>query len=154
MIHLLKGVVDRIDHEWQEVIDHAKDQCSFAKGDVHIVEERHCSKGAQQHIDPHWQYEKHCHNLGCAILAVGHEIGCRITNENAHHGGYQGYAYRIDERIDRIGLKEELLEIAQGEALVIDKRIISYQEKWRNDKDGHEDDVRDSPCRPVTHEPN
>ena len=92
-VHLLQGVVDRVNHEWDEVVDHTEQEGALTQRKVGKIEEGHGGKCAHQDVYPHRQNEEH--DDGVCILHPGlcQNIGGRIAQQNAEQGVEKGDAY-------------------------------------------------------------
>ena len=130
-VHLLQRIIDWVNHEWDEVVDHTKQECAFAQREVGEIEERHGSECAHQDVHPHGQDEEHHDGVGVFHLGLGQNIGSRITQQNAEQGVEKGNADRIHEGIDGFLVRQEFLEIVERQTPVLIGKCEHYDENQR-----------------------
>ena len=79
VVHLLKGVVNGVYHERQEVVDHTEHKCAFTQRQVQEVEQCYCGKRTYQDVHPHGQDEQHHHGARGVELLLTQDIRRRIA---------------------------------------------------------------------------
>lgn len=87
------GVVDRVNHEWDEVVDHTEQEGALTQRKVGKIEEGHGGKCAHQDVYPHRQNEEHDDGVGILHPGLCQNIGGRIAQQNAEQGVEKGDAY-------------------------------------------------------------
>ena len=117
-VHLLQGVVDGVDHERDEVVYHSEEQGSFAQGQVGEVEECHGGEGSHQDVDPHGQDEEHHHGGGVLHPGLREDVGGGVAQQDAEQRVEEGDADGVDEGVDGLGVRQELLEVVEREPAV------------------------------------
>ena len=146
VVHLLQGVIDRVDHERQVVVAKAEKECAFAQWESAHIEELDRSDRPQQEIDPHGQDEEHRHHFRRLEVFLGHDIRRRIADEEAYGGIEHRDHERIEEGLDGLMMGEELHEVAYREVAVdIGEGIDADEDERQDDEHRHEEDVRPSP---------
>ena len=115
LVHLLEGVVDRINHKRQEVVNHTEDECSLPQRQPQEVEKRDCGKGADEHIYPHRQDEEHHGHLGTVEFRIAQYPIRRIAQQQAEHSRNQRHLNGIRKGVQILGSGEEALEVREGE---------------------------------------
>ena len=75
-VKLFERVVDRVDHKRQEVIDHTENERPLSERNAKKIKERDGREGADEHVDPHWEYEQHHRDLRTVEFRVA-EYPCR-----------------------------------------------------------------------------
>ena len=118
-VHLLEGIVDRVNHERDEVVYHTKQQGSLAERKVGEVEERHGGEGAHQDVDPHRQDEEHHDGVGIFHLGLGQDIGRRIAQQDAEQGVEKGDADGVHKGVDGLRVSQKLLEVVEGNGAIL-----------------------------------
>ena len=130
-IHLLEGIVDRVNHERDEVVYHTKQQGSLAERKVGKVEERHGGEGAHQDVDPHRQDEEHHDGVGIFHLGLGQDIGRRIAQQDAEQGVEKGDADGVHKGVDGLRVSQKLLEVVEGKSAVLISECEHHDENER-----------------------
>ena len=146
-VHLLQGVVDGVNHEWDEVVDHTEQEGALTQRKVGKIEEGHGGKCAHQDVYPHRQNEEHDDGVGILHPGLCQNIGGRIAQQNAEQGVENGDAYRIHKGVDGFGVCQELLEVVERQGSVLIGKCEHYDEKqWQYHKYRCKDGVRYRPA--------
>ena len=118
-VHLLQRIVDRVNHEWDEVVNHTKQECALAQRKVGKVEQCHGGECSYQDVHPHRQDEEHHDGIGILHLGLREDIRCRIAQQDTEQGVEKGDSDGIHKGIDGFGMRQKFLEIIERDVTVL-----------------------------------